>query len=66
MKNFNVSEARVMDRERDAQADAQEDLMTLVSPELKRIKDKLTEIKVQIDQTLPQRCRPHVSQPRQK
>ncbi len=37
--------------DRDAQADAKEELMDLVTTELKRIKDKLTEIKVQIDQT---------------
>ncbi len=37
--------------DRDARADAKEELMDVVTTELKRIKDKLTEIKVQIDQT---------------
>jgi len=37
--------------DRDARADAKEELVELVTNELKRLKDKLTEIKVQIDQT---------------
>jgi two-component system sensor histidine kinase DegS len=37
--------------DRDARADAKDELMDVVGTELKRIKDKLTEIKVQIDQT---------------
>ena len=37
--------------DRDAKADAKEELMDLVATELKRVKDKLNEIRVQIDQT---------------